>query len=278
MKSLALLRRRPAALTAAVLLVVFVILAVAAPVVASHDPARQELVLGPTPPGGDHVFGTDYEGRDMFARVVHGARVSFLVGAVATLFAVIIGVTWGAVAGFVGGRVDAIMMRLVDVFYGLPFMFFVIILMVWFGRGTWNLLLGLAAISWLTMARIVRGVVVALRERDFVQAAIAQGHSPFTILRRHLVPNALGPVIVYATLTVPKVMMEEAFLSFLGLGIQPPRASWGALIADGASLYREYPWLLVFPGAALALTLLALNVLGDTLRDLLDPRTAGVRR
>lgn len=278
MTVLARLRTRRSAVGAASVLALLVLLALAAPVVATHDPGRQDLALGPTPPGSEHLFGTDYEGRDLFARALHGARVSFLVGGLATLFAVFIGVAWGAVAGYVGGRVDTLMMRLVDVFYGLPFMFFVIILMVWFGRGTWNLLIGLAAISWLTMARIVRGVVVTLRQREFVEAAIAQGASSLTVIRRHIIPNAVGPIVVYATLTVPKVMMEEAFLSFLGLGIQPPSASWGALLADGASLYREYPWLLIFPGALLATTLLALNVLGDALRDAFDPRSGRTGR
>lgn len=278
MTALRRLRRRRAAVVSCGVLAVLVLLALAAPLVAVHDPAHQDLALGPTPPGAEHLFGTDYEGRDLFARALHGARVSFLVGGLAAFFAVVIGVAWGAAAGYAGGRVDAVMMRLVDVFYGLPFMFFVMILMVWFGRGTWNLLIGLAAISWLTMARIVRGVVVTLRSREFVEAAIAQGAAPLAVIRRHIVPNAMGPIVVYATLTVPKVMMEEAFLSFLGLGVQPPRASWGALLADGASLYREYPWLLVFPGALLATTLLALNVLGDAMRDALDPRSGRAAR
>ena len=277
MTTIKVIARRPLVAASIGALVLVVLAAAAAPWICSHDPAAQDLALGPTPPGAGHVFGTDYEGRDLMARVIHGARVSIFVGALATFFAVILGVTWGAVAGYVGGRVDQVMMRLVDVFYGLPFMFFVIILMVWFGRGTWNLVVGLTAISWLTMARIVRSVVVSLRHRDFVEAAVAQGASTFTILRRHVIPNAMGPIVVYATLTVPKVMMEEAFLSFLGLGVQPPASSWGALLSDGASLYREYPWLLAYPAAALAVTLLALNILGDALRDELDPRTGAGR-
>lgn len=277
MTTLAKIARRPLVVVSFSALAVIILAAVAAPWLCSHDPAAQDLALGPTPPGGDHAFGTDFEGRDLMARVFHGARVSMFVGGLATLFAVLIGVAWGAVAGYVGGRVDQVMMRLVDVFYGLPFMFFVIILMVWFGRGTWNLVVGLTAISWLTMARIVRSVVVTLRKRDFVEAAVAQGASTFTILRRHVIPNAMGPIVVYATLTVPKVMMEEAFLSFLGLGVQPPASSWGALLSDGASLYREYPWLLAYPAAALAVTLLSLNIIGDALRDELDPRTGASR-
>ncbi len=234
--------------------------------------STQHLALGPVSPSWEHWAGTDYEGRDLVGRIASGGRVSLLVGVVATLVALLIGVTWGATAGYMGGRVDAVMMRIVDVLYGLPYMFFVIILMVWFGRSMTNIFIGLGAVSWLTMARIVRANVLTYRERDFVLASRLAGKGTLFIIAKHIIPNVMGPIIVYSTLTVPRVMIEEAFLSFLGLGIQPPHASWGSLLSEGASLFREYPWMLVGPALALCLTLLSLNFVGDGLRDALDPR------
>lgn len=224
-----------------------------------------------------HYFGTDELGRDMLTRVVMGARVSLLVGFIATIVSFIIGVVWGATAGFLGGKVDNAMMRFVDVMYGLPFMFLVILLMVIFqdmpaDQKLYLLFMALGAVQWLTMSRIVRGQVISLKGREFVEAARAIGVSKRKIIFRHLIPNALGPIIVYVTLTVPAVMLEEAFLSFLGLGVQAPYASWGSLAAEGAKAFREYPWLIVFPGSALAITLLSLNFFGDGLRDALDPQ------
>lgn len=226
-----------------------------------------------------HWFGSDELGRDLLTRSLLGARVSLAVGFIATLVSLFIGVLWGATAGFLGGKVDAWMMRFVDVLYGLPFMFLVILLLVWFedlppsGR-LYLLFFALGAVQWLTMARIVRGQVISLKHLAFVDAARSLGLPSRTLIVRHLVPNALGPILVYTTLTVPAVMLEEAFLSFLGLGVQAPYASWGSLAADGARAFMEYPWLVVFPGAALALTLLSLNLLGDGLRDALDPHAA----
>lgn len=224
-----------------------------------------------------HYFGTDELGRDMLTRVVMGARVSLLVGFIATLVSFIIGVVWGATAGFLGGKVDNAMMRFVDVMYGLPFMFLVILLMVIFqdmpsDQKLYLLFMALGAVQWLTMSRIVRGQVISLKNREFVEAARAIGVGKRKIIFRHLIPNALGPIIVYVTLTVPAVMLEEAFLSFLGLGVQAPYASWGSLAAEGAKAFREYPWLIIFPGSALAVTLLSLNFFGDGLRDALDPQ------
>lgn len=272
------LRKNRLAMGALLILGVLVVAALIAPWLQTHAREAQDLALGPVGPSAEHWFGTDHEGRDLYSRCLHGARISFLVGLVATAVALLIGVTWGAVAGYFGGRVDSAMMRIVDVLYGLPYMFFVIVLMVWFGRSLVNVFIGLGAVSWLTMARITRGAVLSLRHREFVLAAQASGVSAPAIIARHLLPNALGPILVYATLTVPRVMLEEAFLSFLGLGVQPPDASWGSLIAEGASLYREYPWLLIFPASLLSVTLLALNFLGDALRDALDPRTAAEGR
>jgi oligopeptide transport system permease protein len=208
----------------------------------------------------------------LLTRILYGGRVSLMVGLIATGVALIIGVTWGAVAGYAGGRLDAVMMRIVDIIYALPFMIFVVLLMVIFGRNLILLFLVIGAVEWLTMARIVRGQVQTLKQQEFVEAAISLGLSRWNIISRHLIPNALGPVIVYTTLTIPSVMLLEAFISFLGLGIQPPQSSWGSLISDGVETMEEFPWLLIYPGVALSLTLFSLNFLGDGLRDALDVR------
>jgi oligopeptide transport system permease protein len=236
-----------------------------------QDPALQHLALGATPPAWAHPFGTDDLGRDLFARVLYGGRLSMLVGFVGTLVSLCVGVTWGAVAGYAGGKVDEFMMRVVDVLYSLPYIFLVILLLVFFERSLVMLFVALGLVQWLTMARIVRGQVLSLKQQTFVEAARALGAGDARIVFRHLVPNTLGPVIVYATLTVPAVVLQEAFLSFLGLGVQPPAASWGTLVADGARVLAIFPWLVIFPGVALSATLLAFNFLGDGLRDAADP-------
>ncbi|MEM1142095.1 MAG: ABC transporter permease [Pseudomonadota bacterium] len=253
-------------------LTTMIVVALLTPWIAPYAYDAQNLDLGATPPSAAHWLGTDIFGRDMLTQIMYGGRVSLAVGFIATSVALTIGVTWGAIAGYVGGRVDAIMMRLVDILYALPFMIFIVLLMVVFGRNVILLFLAIGAVEWLTMARIMRGQVQSLRQQEFVEAAISIGLPPATIIRRHLVPNALGPIIVYTTLTIPSVMLLEAFLSFLGLGIQPPQTSWGLLISYGAETMEEYPWLLIYPGLALTLTLFSLNFLGDGLRDALDVR------
>ncbi len=257
---------------------------------------ENHLDLGAAPPSAVHWLGTDTLGRDLFARILYGGRISFLVGFVASFVALTIGVTYGAVAGWCGGRLDALMMRVVDIIYALPFTIFVILLMVflkdpmqhfdgwltefrWFAgwQGAGKIVIMFAAIGaveWLTMARIVRGQVMTVKKMEFIEAARALGYGPARILFRHLLPNTLGPIVVYATLTIPGVMMLEAFLSFLGLGVDAPMSSWGTLIQDGADKMEEYWWLLVFPGVIFSLTLFSLNFLGDGLRDALDVRTA----
>lgn len=257
------------------MLCLFILLALLTPWIAPYAYDAQDLDLGATPPSAANWLGTDIFGRDLLTQILYGGRISLAVGVVATSVALLIGVTWGAIAGYVGGRTDAVMMRLVDILYALPFMIFIVLLMVVFGRNILLLFFAIGAVEWLTMARIMRGQVQSLREQEFVEAAISIGLSPGTIIRRHIVPNALGPIIVYTTLTIPSVMLLEAFLSFLGLGVQPPATSWGLLISYGAETMEEYPWLLIFPGAALTLTLFALNFLGDGLRDALDVRGSG---
>ena len=256
------------------MLTTLVVLCVIGPWLSPYSYEQQDLNLTFAPPGPAHWLGTDQLGRDLLVRMLYGGRISIGVGLCATFVALTIGVVYGAIAGYFGRRLDAVMMRLVDIIDTMPFTIFVILLMVLFGRNIILLFVAIGAVEWLTMARIVRGQVMSLKKMEFIEAARSLGYSHSRIIFRHLLPNALGPIIVYTTLTIPAVMLLEALLSFLGLGVQPPMSSWGTLIKDGAEKMEEYWWLLVFPGALFSLTLFSLNFLGDGLRDALDVRAA----
>jgi oligopeptide transport system permease protein len=287
------LLRNKLALFGLVVVIVVTIASIIGPTVIQHTsgfapdfiPANNPKLTRSMPPfkGPDnefswlHPMGTDNAGRDQLARVLQGGQISLFVGILSTFISLLIGVSYGAIAGYAGGRVDNLMMRIVDVLYSLPYIIVVIVLLSMFRsqtpRGQLTLLfIALGSVSWLTMARIVRGQILSLKNQEFVLAARATGVSGLRIIFRHLVPNTLGPVIVYATLTIPQIMLTEAFLSFLGFGVQAPLASWGSLAADGITNIAVFPWQLIFPGATMALTLFSLNFLGDGLRDALDPQ------
>lgn len=255
-------------------LIALVILSLITPWIAPFGYEEQDLILGASMPSADHWLGTDTLGRDLFTRILYGGRISLMVGFTATSVSLIIGVLYGTISGFAGGKIDSLMMRFVDILYSLPLILIVIILGVVFERSLILLFLAIGFVEWLVMARIVRGQVLGLRKLEFIDAAVTMGLSRRRIILKHVIPNVLGPVIVYVTLTIPQVMLFEAFLSFLGLGVQPPMSSWGLLINGGVETMEEYPWLLIFPGCALALTLFCLNFLGDGLRDALDPRAS----
>jgi oligopeptide transport system permease protein len=271
------LRKNKMAVVCAAITTIVIVACVLGPIVAGWfgvDATTVEPGVGATGPSASHWLGTDTLGRDMLVRVMIGGRIALLVALTATIVAVVIGVSWGATAAYAGGRTDYVMMRIVDVLYGFPTLVFVIVVMATFDLKSLVWLFGLiGAISWLTMARLVRAQVMSLRHRDFVEAARALGASPVRILFRHIVPNTLGVVVVYATLSMPAVMLYEAVLSFLGVGVQAPLASWGTLVTEGSSQIIAYPWLLVGPGVTMGLTIFALNFFGDGLRDALDPQT-----
>jgi oligopeptide transport system permease protein len=266
-----LLRNR-AAVVSAILLASIAVACFSAPWIAPYPIDDIDWENISTGPGAAHWFGTDENGRDLFTRILYGGQVSLMVGIVATLVSLAIGVIWGAVAGFFGGRVDALMMRTVDILYSLPYMFFVILLVVFFGRNILLIFVALGAVQWLDMARIVRGQTLSLKRKEFIEAAHASGVSAFNIVRRHIIPNTLGPVVVYITLTVPSVILTESFISFLGLGVQEPQTSWGVLIAEGARVMETAPWSLIYPAIFLGVTLFCFNFIGDGLRDALDPK------
>jgi oligopeptide transport system permease protein len=265
--------RNRAAVASLMLLALLVIAATVGPWLspfAYDDLHKDQIWSGPLAYG--HLLGTDALGRDLLARLLLGLRVSLTVGVVATLVSLVIGIAYGATAGYLGGRIDEVMMRIVDILYSLPFIFFVILLMVTFGKNFILLFVAIGAVEWLTMARIVRGQTISLKQKDFIEAARAAGLTNGAIIRRHIAPNLLGPVVVYVTLTIPGVILAESFLSFLGLGVQEPMTSLGTLISEGARDMELAPWLLIWPGLVMALTLMAFNFLGDGLRDAIDPK------
>jgi len=273
------LMRNPAAVTSLYVVAILVLIAAFGPLLWVHhaDTIFRDRVSIPPTFDNLHLLGTDTEGRDMVARLIFGLRISLLVGLAATTVALTIGVAWGAVAGFFGGWLDDLMMRIVDVLYSIPFVFFVIVLMTVVTVPDPNVKLvlvfcAIGAVEWLTMARIVRGQTIALRSREFVEAARASGAKPLQIVFRHIVPNVLGPVIIFATLNIPVIILAESFLSFIGLGVQEPLSSLGSLIARGTDQMTVAPWMLIAPAATMLITLLALNFLGDGLRDALDPK------
>lgn len=267
------LLRNGAAVSGMVALAILVLVAVVGPhlVPFSYDQINKDDVWAPPMTAG-HLLGADSLGRDLLARLLMGLRVSLAIGLVATLVSLVIGIAWGAVAGYVGGALDEIMMRVVDVLYSLPFIFFVILLMVTFGSNIILIFIAIGAVEWLTMSRIVRGQTLGLKHKEFVEAARAAGLSQGGVISRHIIPNLLGPVVVYVTLTIPAVILAESFLSFLGLGVQPPMASLGTLIAGGAQDMELAPWLLIFPALTMVVTLMSFNFIGDGLRDAIDPK------
>lgn len=276
------LRKNHLAVACGLVLIAVVLICFVGPKLSPWNPEVTNLALKASSPGtmetladgsmAKHWFGTDTLGRDLLTRIMRGGQVSLMVGLVATSVALLIGVAYGATAGYLGGRTDAVMMRFVDVLYALPFMIFVILLTTMFGKSMLLMYMAIGAVEWLTMSRIVRAQVQGLARQEFVEAARSLGLSTAVILFRHIIPNVLGPVIVYATLTVPAVMLLEAALSFLGLGVQPPDSSWGTLIDDGATNMETSPWLLIYPAAFFSITLFCLNFVGDGLRDALDVR------
>ena len=268
------LRKNKMAVLGGCFIMVLTLASFVTPLVASDYYKHQNLDLGASPPSPAHWFGTDQLGRDLLARVLYGGCISLSVGLAATVVSVVIGVLYGTISGYIGGRLDVVMMRIVDILYSLPFVMFVILLMVIFGRNIILLFMAIGAVEWLDMARIVRGQVQSLKKQEFIEAALALGLRKRRIILRHMIPNVLGIVIIYSTLIVPSVMLLEAFLSFLGFGVQPPMSSWGTLINEGAKSMEEYPWLLIFPALFFSVTLFSLNFLGDGLRDALDVRAS----
>ena len=268
-----LLKNRAAVYSSYIMLAMF-LMVVFGPMLISWEPDFTDWDYTSSPPSvsSGHWFGTDAVGRDILVRTLAGGRISLMVGLVATLVSLVIGVSYGATAGYFGGTADRIMMRIVDITYALPFMFFVILLMVVFGRHILLIFVAIGAINWLDMARIVRGQTLSLKNTEFVEAAKACGVGDWDIIKRHITPNLLGVVIVYVTLTIPQVILVESFLSFLGLGVQEPMSSWGALVSEGAQDMESAPWTLIVPSVFLTVTLYCFNYIGDGLRDALDPK------
>lgn len=266
------LRKHKLAMTGLALIAVITVMAVVGPYLSGHGYAQQNLSLTNVRPNASYWFGTDNLGRDLFTRVWDGGRISLLIGLLTSVICLAIGVFYGGISGFAGGRVDNVMMRLLEVLYSIPFMLYVLLFMVTLGPGLKTILIALGITYWMDMARVVRGQVLSLKEQEYVLAARGLGAGTWRILTRHLIPNTMGPIIVTATLLVPQAIFTEAFLSFLGLGVSAPMASWGVLASNGIDSLSVYPWQLFFPALFISLTMLAFNFLGDGLRDALDPR------
>jgi oligopeptide transport system permease protein len=266
--------KNKAAVVGLIVLVLIAITCFGAPYLGlrSQDDINWDMIQSPPDFSQGYFFGTDSNGRDVFVRTLYGGQVSLTVGIVSTLVSLVIGTLYGATAGFLGGRVDGAMMRFVDMLYSIPFIFFVILLTVYFGRQIVYMYVAIGAVNWLDMARIVRGQTLSIKRKEYIEAAHASGVSNWRIITRHIIPNCLGPVVVYMTLTVPVVILTESFISFLGMGVQEPQSSWGTLVAEGSDNLEIAPWQVLGPGAVLAVTLLALNFIGDGLRDALDPK------
>ncbi|MDP9812734.1 oligopeptide transport system permease protein [Rhizobium tibeticum] len=268
------LSRNKAAVVAIVVLLLLILAAFLGPYLIPFDYEEPDWAAFRMPPEMEsgHYFGTDPNGRDLLARVLYGTRVSLAVAATATIVSVVIGVLYGAISGYIGGRLDAIMMRFVDIMYALPYILFVILLMVVFGRNVYLLFAAIGALEWLTMARIVRGQTLSIKQREFIEAARASGQKPFKIILKHIIPNLVGPVVIFAALTVPEIIATESFLSYLGFGVQEPLTSLGTLIAEGTDAMESMPWLLIFPACFLVALLMSLLFIGDGLRDAFDPK------
>lgn len=266
------LKQNKLAMTGLGVIIFLIIMAIVGPSINEYTYSQQNLVMKNLPPSAEYWFGSDNFGRDLFTRTWYGARISLFIGITAALIDLIIGVIWGGVAGYYGGKVDEVMMRFADILYGLPYILVVVLLMVVLGQGIFTIIIAMTVTGWVGMARIVRGEVLKLKEQEYVLASLAIGANFRRVLFKHLLPNALGPILVTLTLTIPSAIFTEAFLSFLGLGVQAPIASWGTMTSDGLDSLRYYPWLLFFPAIFISITMLAFNVLGDGLRDALDPR------
>ncbi len=266
------LKQNKLAMAGLAVIVLIALLAALGPLFSPYSYSDQVLADANKPPSAGHWFGTDNLGRDLLTRVLYGARISLAIGVVASLINLTIGVVYGGVSGYFGGRVDNVMMRLVDILYGIPLLLYVILLMVVLKPGLTNIFIALGLVYWLRMARIVRGQVLAIKEQEYVLAARLVGAAPWRIILRHLVPNSMGPIIVTLTLSIPEAIFTEAFLSFIGLGVSAPMASWGVLASESLAGLRSYPFQLLYPALAISVTMLAFNFLGDGLRDALDPR------
>ncbi|WP_420828138.1 ABC transporter permease [Cytobacillus citreus] len=265
-------RKNKLALFGLVLLILLIIMAIIGPHLTGYDYRTNDLTNKNQPPSSEHWFGTDDLGRDVFTRTWEGARISIFIGVAAALIDLFIGVLWGGIAGYKGGRTDEMMMRFADVLYGVPYLLLVILLMVVLGQGLGTMILAMTITGWINMSRIVRGQVLSLKNQEYVLASKTLGANTSRIMAKHLIPNAMAPILVTMTLTIPSAIFTEAFLSYLGLGLNPPLASWGSMASDGLPALRYYPWRLFFPATFICLTIFAFNVVGDGLRDALDPR------